>query len=113
MASITTDTVTTAGTFLSSDNTTAFEVGTARTITLGATSVNQVLTSTCRFVSLICTGGTHCHYQIGVGTQTASASTHYLKTGERVNFAVPIGANIAAIQGSGSSTILYITELVN
>lgn len=113
MASITTDAVTTAGTFLSSDTTTAFEVGTARTIALGASSVNLALTSTCRFVSLTCTGGTHCHYQIGVGPQTASSSTHYLRTGERLTLAVPIGANIAAIQGAGASTTLFITELVN
>ena len=113
MASLTTGGSTTAGTFLSSDTTTAFEVGTARTITLGASSVNLALTSTCRFVSLTCTGGTHCHYQIGVGAQTATTSTHYLKTGERINLAVPIGANIAAIQGTGSSTTLFITELVN
>ena len=113
MASLTTGGTTSAGTFLSSDTTTAFEVGTARTIALGATSVNQALTSTCRFVSLICTGGTHCHYQIGVGTQTASTTTHYLKTGERINLGVPIGANIAAIQGGGASTTLFITELVN
>ena len=113
MASITTGGSTTAGTFLSSDTTTAFEVGTARTITLGASSVNLALTSTCRFVSLICTGGTHCHYQIGVGAQTASTTTHYLKTGERINLAVPIGANIAAIQGAGASATLFITELVN
>lgn len=113
MASITTDGSTSAGTFLSSDTTTAFEVGTARTIALGASNVNLALTSTCRFVSLTCTGGTHCHYQIGVGTQTASSSTHYLRTGERLTLAVPIGANIAAIQGAGASTTLFITELVN
>lgn len=113
MASITTDGSTSAGTFLSSDTTTAFEVGTARTITLGASSVNLALTSTCRFISIIATGGTHCHYQIGVGAQTASTSTHYLRTSERLTLAVPIGANIAAIQGTGSSTTLFITELVN
>jgi len=113
MASLTTGGTTTAGTFLSSDTTTAFEVGTARTITLGASSVNLALTSTCRFISILCTGGTHCHYQIGVGAQTASATTHYLRTSERIILAVPIGANIAAIQGSGASTTLFITELVN
>ena len=112
MASLTTGGTTTAGTFLNSDATTAFEAGTARTITLGASSVNLALTSTCRFVSLICTGGTHCHYQIGVGAQTASSSTHYLKTGEQIVLAVPVGANIAAIQGTGSSTTLFITELI-
>jgi len=113
MASLTTGGTTTAGTFLSSDTTTAFEVGTARTIALGASSVNLALTSTCRFISILCTGGTHCHYQIGVGAQTASATTHYLRTSERITLAVPIGANIAAIQGTGSSTTLFITELVN
>jgi hypothetical protein len=113
MASITTNGSTTAGSFLTSDTTTAFEVGAARTIALGATSVNLALTSTCRFISITCTGGNHCHYQIGVGTQTASTSTHYLRTGERLNLSVPIGANIAAIQGSGASTTLFITELTN
>jgi hypothetical protein len=113
MASITTGGSTSAGTFLSSDTTTAFEVGTARTITLGASSVNLALTSTCRFISIHAAGGTHCHYQIGVGTQTASDSTHYLRTNERLTLAVPIGANIAAIQGTGASTTLFITELVN
>ena len=112
MASLTTGGVTTASTFLSDTTTVAFEVGTSRTITLGAASVNQDLSSTCRFVSLICTGGTHCHYQIGVGAQTATSSSHYLKTGERITLAVPADANIAAIQGTGSSTTLFITELV-
>jgi len=113
MASLTTGGTTTAGTFLSSNTTIAFEVGTASTITLGASSVNLALTSTCRFISILCTGGTHCHYQIGVGAQTASTTSHYLRTSERITLAVPIGANIAAIQGTGSSTTLFITELVN
>lgn len=111
MASLTTGGVTTDSTFLSNNQTTTFELGTPRTITLGVTSANQALTSTCRFVSLICTGGTHCHFTIGVGAQTATASSHYLKTGERITVGVPAGANIAAIQGAGSSTTLYITEL--
>lgn len=112
MASLTTGGVTTDSTFLTSDQTTAFGLGAARTITLGAASVNQALTSTCRFVSLICVGGTHCHFTIGVGAQTATSSSHYLKTGERIILSVPAGSNIAAIQGAGSSTTLFITELV-
>lgn len=111
MASLTTGGVTTNGTFLTSDQTTAFEVGTARSIAIGVSSVNLALTSTCRFVSLICTGGTHCHYAIGVGAQTATTSSHYLKTGERIILGVPVGANIAVIQGTGASTTLFITEL--
>ena len=110
MASITTGGSTAAGCYQTNSGMTAFEVGTARTITLGATSVNLALTTTCRFISIIITGGTHCHYQIGVGAQTATSSSHYLKTGERVILSVPMEANIAAIQGSASGT-LYISEL--
>lgn len=112
MASITTGGSTAASSYQTNSGMTAFEVGTARIITLGATTVNLALTSTCRFISIIVTGGTHCHYQIGVGAQTATSSSHYLKTGERVILAVPADANIAAIQGTGSSTVLYISELV-
>jgi hypothetical protein len=61
-------------------------------------------------VSLTPAGGNHCHYTIGVGAQTATASSHYLRTGDRIVLAVPPNANIAAIQGSGSTT-LHITEL--
>jgi len=112
MASITTGGSTAAGSYQTNSGMTAFEVGTARTITLGATSVNLALTTTCRFISIIAVGGTHCHYQIGVGAQAATSSSHYLKTGERVILAVPMEANIAAIQGTGGSTTLYISELV-
>ncbi len=112
MASLTTGGSTTAGTFLTSTETVAFEAGVARSQAIGVTSSNLALTSTCRFISIICVGGTHCHYQIGVGAQTATSSSHYLRTGERLTLAVPIGANIAVIQGTGASTTLFITELL-
>lgn len=111
MASITTDAVTTAGTFLSEPSSTVLQLGTSRSLAIAATSSNLALTSTCRYVSLICTGGTHCHYQIGVGAQTATSSSHYLRTGERITLAIPANANIAVIQGTGASTTLFITEL--
>lgn len=113
MASITTDAVTTVGTFLSEPSTTLFALGASRSLAIGATSANIALTTTCRFVSITPVGGTHCHYQIGVGAQTATASSHYLRTGERITLAVPPGSNIAAIQGTGASTNLYITELTD
>ena len=112
MASITTDSVTTSGTFLTEPGTTLFAIGTARTIAVGATSVNLALSPTCRFVSIITGAGTHIHFAVGVGAQTATSSSHYLKVGERFLFAVPAGANIAAIQGSASGT-LFITELTD
>jgi hypothetical protein len=112
MASVTTGGVTTTGTILTNTDQPFLQVGTARTITIGGTSVNLALTSTCRFISILAVGGNHCHYQIGVGAQTATSSSHYLKTGERVILAVPADANIAAIQGTGGGTTLYISELV-
>ena len=72
MASITTDAATTVGTFLTEPSTTAFSLGAARQIANGMTSADIALTTTCRFVSLALSGGNHCHYQIGVGAQTAS-----------------------------------------
>lgn len=111
MASITTGGTTTAGTVLSDSSISVLQPTVARTISLGASSVNLALTVTCRYVSLICTGGSHCHFVIGTGTQTATSSNHYLKTGERIVVAVPANANIAAIQGAGASTTLYISEL--
>jgi acetyl-CoA carboxylase carboxyltransferase component len=113
MASITTDAVTTAGTFLSEPSTTAFSLGVSRSQAIGATSANVVLTPTCRFVSIKCIGGNHCHFAVGVGTQTATADSHYLKTGERFIIAVPPNANIAVIQGGGAATTLYISELLD
>lgn len=112
MASLTTGGSTLVGTFLSDSTTVAFEAGIARTIAIAATSTNLALTSTCRFISLTCVGGTHCHYQIGIGAQTATSSSHFLRTGERITLAVPASANIAVIQGTGASTTLFITEFV-
>jgi hypothetical protein len=111
MASITTDAATTVGTFLTEPSTTAFSLGAARQIANGMTSADIALTTTCRFVSLALSGGNHCHYQIGVGAQTASTSTHYLHTGERIFLAVSPNSRIAGIQGGGGATTLHITEL--
>lgn len=111
MASLTTGGSTAPGTFLSDSGVVAFETGIARSQAIGVASANLALTSTCRFISIVCTGGTHCHYQIGVGAQTATANSHFLRTGERLTIAVPVNANIAVIQGTGASTTLFITEL--
>lgn len=113
MASLTTDAVTTDGTFSTEVSNTFLQLGTARSQAIGATSANIALTSTCRYVSLQCAGGTHCHFTIGVGAQTATSSSHYLRTGERLTLAVAPGSNIAVIQGTGASTILHITELTD
>jgi len=112
MASITSDAVTIVGTQVTNPNISVFQVGTARLITLGATSENLALTPTCRYISIHTTGGNHCHFTVGVGVQTATATSHYIKTNERMVLAVPANAQIAAIQGGGASTTLYISELI-
>lgn len=111
MPSITADAVTTVGTFLTEPSTTAFSLGASRQISNSMTSADIALTPTCRFVALALSGGNHCHYQIGVGAQTASTSTHYLHTGERILLAVLPNSRIAGIQGGGGATTLHITEL--
>jgi hypothetical protein len=110
MASITTGGSTTALNSVAQSLTNVFEVGVSRTLAIGATSVNVDLTPTCRFISIATRAGTHVHYAIGVGAQTASTSTHYLLANERITLAVPPNANIAVIQGSASGT-LHISEL--
>jgi hypothetical protein len=110
MASLTTGGSTTTGTFTSSEATVNLELGVSRILAVSATSANVALTSTCRFVSLVTTAGTHVHISVGVGAQTATTSSHILLVNQRITIAVPFGANIAALQGSLSGN-LYISEL--
>lgn len=54
-------------------------------------------------------------YVIGVGAQTASATTsHFIANGERLDLAVPQGANIAIIRDTAATVdgVLNVTELV-
>lgn len=90
----------------------------ARHLAVTGVTANQALTSTCRRIS-IRARGCPMGYAVGVGAQTADATTsHFIDQDERLDLSVPAGANIAAIAippwgssstGSGS---LAITELV-
>ena len=111
MASITTGGSTAAGTFTSSETSVNLELGVSRILAVGAATANVALTSTCRFVSLVTTAGTHVHISVGVGAQTATTSSHILLVNQRITIAVPFGANIAAIQGLAAGN-LYISELL-
>ena len=89
----------------------------ARQLSVSGTTANQALTSTCRRIS-IRARGCPMRYEVGVGAQTASATTsHFIDQDERLDLSVPAGANIAAIAIPpwGSSTTgtgsLAITEL--
>jgi hypothetical protein len=85
----------------------------ARQLTAAATSANTTLTAN---ISRISIRARFCdiRYVVGVGTQTASATTsHFIANGERLDIAVPFGASIGVIRDSAATVngSLAVTEL--
>lgn len=87
------------------------KAGAARQLAAGASSVNTTLTAGVYRVSMRATGA-DIRFAIGSGAQTATTSSHFIANGERLDFAVPIGANIAVIRAGSTSGTLELTELV-
>jgi hypothetical protein len=85
--------------------------GVARQLAAGASSVNTALTSTCRRISMRAVGA-DIRYAIGSSSQTASATSHLIGIGERLDVAVPATPNIAAIRNASTSGTLELTELL-
>ncbi|MCA0404846.1 MAG: hypothetical protein LCH39_01670 [Proteobacteria bacterium] len=86
----------------------------ARVLTASSTSANVLLSSEARAISIYARGG-DAYFRIGDGEQTATASSHYIASGERLEFSVSdlSEPHVAAIVGpSGASATLHITELV-
>ena len=86
------------------------EPGVARQLTAGASSVNTALTNRVYRVSIRATGA-DIRFAIGSGAQTATTSSHFIANGERLDFAVPPGSNIAVIRAGSTSGTLEVTEL--
>lgn len=88
-------------------------VGLAKTIPVTGASANVQLTATTTAISIEAVGGP-VRFAIGLIGVTASATgSHYLGQGNRIDFTVPAGSYIAAIQATGSTaTSLEISELV-
>ena len=85
----------------------------ARQLTATTASQNTALTANIARIS-IRARGCDIRYVIGVGAQTANASTsHFIANGERLDLAVPLGANIAVIRETGATVngSLAVTEL--
>lgn len=82
----------------------------ARQLAAGATSVNTVLTTTTVRASLFASG-CDIRYAVGTVTQTASATSHFIGQGERLDIAVPAGANIGVIRAGATSGVLEVSEL--
>lgn len=77
-------------------------------------SADVALTATCRRVS-IAVDGCKARYKVGTSEQTADAATsHAIRDGERLDFAVPAGAHISVIRDAAATTdgVLEISELM-
>lgn len=85
-------------------------VGVARQLAAGAASgTSTSLTS--RRISIHANGAA-IRYAIGTGAQTASATSHYIASGERLDLDVPASAQIAVIRAGSTDGVLELTELV-
>lgn len=82
----------------------------ARQLSAGSTSANTALTTTCRRISIKAIGA-DIRYAIGSSSQTASATTHFIGNGERLDLAMPATPNIAVIRNGSTSGTLELTEL--
>jgi hypothetical protein len=83
----------------------------ARQLSAGAASANTVLTTTCRRVSLYARTA-DIRYLVGTTSQTASATSHFLANGERVDIRLPETPNIGVIRAGGTDGTLEVTELL-
>ncbi len=86
-------------------------VGLARQLAAGAASANTALTASCRRISIFARNA-DIRYSIGASAQTASSTSHYIATGERLDMDVPANANIAVIRAGTTDGTLEVTELL-
>lgn len=83
----------------------------ARQLSAGSASASTALTANIKRISIRAVGA-DIRYVIGVGTQTASATSHFIANGERLDLAVPLNAQIGLIRNATTSGTLEVTELV-
>ena len=86
------------------------QAGLARQLTAGSTTSNTALTAGVFRISMRAVGA-DIRFSIGTGTQTATSSSHFIANGERLDFAVPPGANIAVLRNGTTDGTLEVTEL--
>jgi len=85
--------------------------GVARQIAADGTSSNTALTATCRRLSMRAVGA-DMRYAVGSSSQTATASSHFIAKGERLDVALPVTPNIAVIRDASDNGVLEVTELL-
>lgn len=77
--------------------------GVARQLPATATTANTALSTGCRRISMYVRGYA-VRFAISGAATTANATTsHFADVGERLDFAVPPGANIAVIRDTGAA----------
>lgn len=78
----------------------------------GGASANTALTTTTRRISITARLA-DIRYAVGTGAQTASATSHFIAMGERLDILVPLLANIAVLSASASIVgVLEVSELL-
>jgi hypothetical protein len=83
----------------------------ARVVSISSISANTALTSGVRRISMRA-AGVNAFYSVGVTSQTATLTGHFIANGERLDIAVPpTSPNIAIVCAASTSGTLYITEL--
>lgn len=82
----------------------------ARQLSAGATSTNTALTVGVMRVSIYARGA-DIRYAVGSTAQTASVTSHFIATGERLDIDVPTTPNIAVIRAGATDGTLEVTEL--
>jgi len=82
----------------------------ARQLSVGSSSANTALTTGVNRISMRAVGA-DIRYEIGIGSQTATTSSHFIANGERLDVAVPSNANIAVIRNATTDGVLEVTEL--
>lgn len=85
-------------------------VGTARQLSAGSASADTELTSSISRISIRAVGA-DIRFSIGDAAQTASATSHFIANGERLEVRVPKDAHIAVIRDGGTDGTLELSEL--
>lgn len=84
--------------------------GVARQLAAGAASANTALTSGIARISIHARGA-DIRYSVGSAAQTASATSHFIGAGERLDLDVPASAQIAVIRAGSTNGTLELSEL--
>lgn len=85
-------------------------IGAARQLAAGSSNANTALTVACRRISIHARLA-DIRYAVGTGAQTASATTHFIAMGERLDIDVPANAQIAVIRAGATDGVLEVSEL--